>query len=199
MRLWRVGGGRLFLRLGFGRRSLTLRLGGFLGLAFGLGRFLLSLRRRLAVAPDFSDHGADGGALALGDDDLAQLARGVGLNLDVGLVALDLDQRLALLDLLAFLLQPAQDLAGLHRVREAWHLNVGHRRLPSSFRGGPSRSRSRRPCRERRSSPAACCREPGLRPRRSGPLARPDNRTPPRRRARRSPNRRRRNASPPPR
>src|SRR5205823_8564055 len=126
MRFWGLDSGSLFLRFGFGLRSLTLGLGGFLGLAFRLGRFL-SLRRPLAVAPDLRDDGADGGTLALGDDDLAQLARGVGFDLDVGLVALDLDQRLAFFDHLAFLLQPTQDLAGFHRVRQAGHLNVGHR------------------------------------------------------------------------
>src|SRR5207244_8931930 len=115
-------GWSLSLGLGFCRRSLTLGLGGFLGLFFGLRRFL-SLRRRPTIPPDFGDHGADGGALAFGDDDLAQLAGGVGLHLDVGLVALDLDQWLALFDLLAFFLQPAQDLAGFHRIRQPAHLD----------------------------------------------------------------------------
>src|SRR5207248_3873020 len=125
MRFWGVGGGSLRLRLGFCRGSLALGLGGFLGLFFGPGRFL-SLLRRPTIPPDFGDHGSDGGALAFGDDALAQLAGGVGLHLDVGLVALDLDQWLALFDLLAFFLQPAQDLAGFHRVRQAGHLDVGH-------------------------------------------------------------------------
>src|SRR5438067_247356 len=108
------------------RRCLTLWSAAILCLVFRLGPFL-SLRRRLAIASDLRDDGADGGTLALGDHDLAQLAGGIVFALDVGLVALDFDQRFALFDLLALLLQPSQDLAGFHRVRQARHLNVGHR------------------------------------------------------------------------
>src|SRR5207302_1250431 len=89
-------------------------------------------RRRFAIATNLGDDGADGRAFALRDHDLAQLSGGVGLDLDVGLVALDLDQRFALLDLVALFLQPAQDLAGLHRVRQPRHLDAGHQFFPSS-------------------------------------------------------------------
>src|SRR2546430_528920 len=122
--------GRLRFRcLRAGRPGSLFRLGS-LGLALGRRR-LLRGRSRTGVA-DLGDHGPDGSAFTFGDDDLAQLAGGVGLDLDVGLVALDLDQRFAFLDLVALFLQPAQDLAGLHRVRQPWHLDAGHQFFPSS-------------------------------------------------------------------
>src|SRR5205814_1511559 len=80
-----IGGGRAGAFLWLGGLGLTLRR-----------RCLVRRRSRTAVA-DLGDHRSDGRAFTLGDDDLAQLAGGVGLDLDVGLVALDLDERLVFL------------------------------------------------------------------------------------------------------
>jgi len=78
------------------------------------------------VAANFGDHRADRGAVAFLDEDLAQFARGIGLHLDVGLIAFDLDEGLAFYDLLAFLFQPVKDLAALHGVGQPRHLHVCH-------------------------------------------------------------------------
>jgi len=128
------GGGRGAIRLrhmGRGRRGMGLgRLrGGWPGVLPRLSRRCLTLGcgfRGRGHVPDLGDDGADRRALPLGNHDLAQLAGCVRLDLDVGLVALDLDQGLAFLDILALFLEPAQDLARLHRVRQARHLNAGH-------------------------------------------------------------------------
>src|SRR3984893_9849993 len=118
--LWSVGGDRL--------RALG-GLGG-LGLALRGGR--LRRRRCRAAVADLGNHRANRCAFAFRNEDLAQLARGVGFDLDVRFVALDLDQWLAFLDLVALFLQPAQDLAGLHGVRQPRHLDASHQFFPSS-------------------------------------------------------------------
>ena len=122
-------GGLCFRCVGGGRAGVLLWLGG-LGLTLRRRR-LLGCGGCTAVA-DLGDDRPDGSAFTFGDDDLAQLAGGVGLDLDVGLVALDLDERFAFLDLVTLFLQPAQDLAGLHRVRQPRHLDAGHQFFPSS-------------------------------------------------------------------
>ena len=58
------------------------------------------------------------------DEDLVQHAGGLGLVDDRRLVRLDLDERLALRDLVAGLLQPLQHGRLLHRVRELRHPDV---------------------------------------------------------------------------
>src|SRR6185295_11539774 len=66
---------------------------------------------------------------ALAHDDLAQHAGPEGLDLHVGLVGLDLRDHVAALDRVALLLQPLDDLAGLHRVRQLGHQDLGDHRL----------------------------------------------------------------------
>jgi hypothetical protein len=63
--------------------------------------------------------------VALLGDDLQHAVR-VGLVGHRGLVGLDLGELVAALDLVAVLLEPAQDRALLHRVGQAGHDDVGH-------------------------------------------------------------------------
>ena len=81
-------------------------------------------RRRGAVDGQARDHVAEPGRLVLTDRDLAEHAVDLGLVHDRGLVGLDLDERLALRDRIARLLEPAQDDGLLHRVREPRHHDV---------------------------------------------------------------------------
>ena len=103
----------------------------------GWRRFARGLRfafRRRAVAGRLlpclahpRDHLADRQRVALGGQGLDQGPAGGRLVDHVGLVGLDLDQLLAERDLVAGRLQPAQDRALLHRVREPRHDDVlGH-------------------------------------------------------------------------
>ena len=94
-----------------------------------LGGLLRALRR--AAVPELrdvfallADHGngrADVG-LALGDGDLEQDTRGLGLDLLRHLVGVELVERLSLLDPVAFGLQPFDDRPGLHALAEAGEL-----------------------------------------------------------------------------
>ena len=79
---------------------------------------------RLARLADARDQLADGERVALLGHDLDQRAVGVGLVGHVGLVRLDLHERLAALDLAALLDQPLEDRALLHRVGQAGHRDV---------------------------------------------------------------------------
>ncbi len=72
----------------------------------------------LAFLADPGDRLPDG-HLALGDGDLQQHARGLGLHLLRHLVGVELVQRIALLDGLALGLQPLDDRPGLHPLAEA--------------------------------------------------------------------------------
>src|SRR3954447_23730365 len=113
--------GLLFtLRFGF-----LLLLGFLVSLGLGLLLFLsgLLLLVRTVVSlllltrlTDASDDLAQRHRLALGHDDLEQRAIGVGLVRHVGLVGLDLAERLAALHLAALLDDPLEDRALLHGV-----------------------------------------------------------------------------------
>jgi hypothetical protein len=84
-------------------------------------------RLGLALLADAGDHLADREGVALLGHDLDEDAVGVGVVGHVGLVRLDLHERLAALDLAALLDQPLQDRALFHRVRQAGHRHVaGH-------------------------------------------------------------------------
>ena len=74
------------------------------------------------------DRRADGERVALPGDD-PQSALLVGLVHHRGLVGLDLDELLAAAHVLAVALEPAQHGALLHRVGEAGHHDLAHRRL----------------------------------------------------------------------
>ena len=86
---------------------------------------------RLARIADARDRLADRQRVALLGHDLDQRAVGVGLVGHVGLVGLDLHERLAALDLAALLDQPLEDGPLLHRVGQAGHRDVGGHPSPS--------------------------------------------------------------------
>ena len=120
--------GALILRALVRRATLLVALR--LGLL--LSRFLLLGGRlpvpaRLARVADARDHLADGERVALLSQDLDQRAVAVGVVGHVGLVRLDLHERLAALDLAALVHEPLQHRALLHRVGQARHRDVaGH-------------------------------------------------------------------------
>src|SRR3954447_15854642 len=122
--------------------ALVLRLGGVLlgGLRRGpaaVGRVRVALRARLllrlaarlgraaAALADARDDLADRERRALVGDDLERSV-GVGLVRHRGLVGLDLDELVALRDVVALRLEPLEDRPLLHRVGEAGHRDVGH-------------------------------------------------------------------------
>src|SRR4051794_23785218 len=116
------------------RLFLVLRL-----LVVGLTRLVLGVRvavvarsaalRRVA---DLRDRLADRERVALLREDLDERAVAVGVVGHVRLVGLDLDQRLALLDLAALLDEPLQDRALLHRVGQPRHHHLGgHQASPN--------------------------------------------------------------------
>src|SRR5205085_7004854 len=130
---------RFGLLLSFG---LCLLVGLGLYLLVGLGLYLLvglglcllvglGLRRRLflllGLSPgaDAGDRRSDLGRDAFLDQDL-QLAVVLSLEVECGLVRLDLGKHLALLDLVAGRLLPLHDRALLHRVGELGHVYVRH-------------------------------------------------------------------------
>src|SRR5437667_5226708 len=81
---------------------------------------------------DDADQRPDGRFLAGGHEDLAEHPGAERLHLDVGLVGFDLGEDIAALDPVALLLEPLDDLPGLHRVGVFRHddLGDGHRQLP---------------------------------------------------------------------
>ena len=102
----------------------------FLRLAFGdLGRLLL----RLDLLPGLAD---DGDPLAdldfLAREDLEQDAAGIRFDLLRHLLGVELVERLALLDLVALLLKPADDRAGLHSLAEPGRLTSTATNAPRS-------------------------------------------------------------------
>ena len=115
----RLGLGSSARRSGSSRRLLRS------GSASASPRRLLA---RLARLADARDQLADGERVALLGHDLDQHAVGVGLVGHVGLVRLDLHERLAALDLAALLHEPLEDRALLHRVGQARHRDVGGHR-----------------------------------------------------------------------
>src|SRR5215218_8928882 len=114
---------------------LGLRLrGGSAARGVAVGRGLLlgaAVRRRLrgraAALADSGDDLADGERRALLGDDLEGPV-GVGLVRHRRLVGLDLDELLALGDIVAVGLEPLEDRALLHGVGQARHGDVGHAR-----------------------------------------------------------------------
>src|SRR5581483_3504289 len=130
LRLW--GGLRRLLPRGLRglRRLRALRLRLLLLRLLGrLLRFWLLVRLGLAAAAaarsDASDRRADLRRYTLLDEDL-ELAVLLRLEVECGLVRLDLGQHLALVDLVAAGLLPLDDLALLHRVGELRHVHVRH-------------------------------------------------------------------------
>jgi hypothetical protein len=101
-----------------------------LRLLLHLGRRLRS-RDLLALLADHGNRLADGD-LPFGDGDLQQHARRVGLDLLRDFVRIELVERLALLDLLALRLQPADDRARLHALAEARELDLSRHGPQSS-------------------------------------------------------------------
>ena len=92
----------------------------------------LAVSARLARVADARDRLADRQRVALLGHDLDQRAVGVGVVGHVGLVGLDLHERLAALDLAALLDQPLEDGALLHRVGQARHRDVAGHPAPLS-------------------------------------------------------------------
>src|SRR4029079_6960418 len=93
-------------------------------LRFGL---LATAALRFAGLADAGDDLADLECVALLGHDLDQDAVGVGVVGHVGLVGLDLDERLAALDLAALVDEPPEHGALLHGIRKAGHRAVaGH-------------------------------------------------------------------------
>ena len=117
------------------RWRLFLLLDGFgagIGGRFGLGRFGslrgFSLGGRLgcgtgALGVDLRDRCADGNGLAVGNQDLRDGAADLGRHLGVHLVGDDLEQRVVLLDAVAFLDEPALDRALGDRLAQLGHLD----------------------------------------------------------------------------
>jgi hypothetical protein len=77
--------------------------------------------RGFASVPQARDHRANRQRITLAGDDLDQISVGVRLEDHVCLVALDLDQFVTRPDLVPLGLQPLQNRAFLHRVREPRH------------------------------------------------------------------------------
>src|SRR5919108_3595759 len=134
-----VGTGRLRL-LGLGLRLLLgVRLPPAFALLFTRGSrrslFLLVLidlgRDLLALFADDRDPLADLDLLALAGEDLEQHAARVGLDLLGHLLGVELVERLALLDAVALLLQPADDRAGLHALAEPRQRHLRGHYLPT--------------------------------------------------------------------
>ena len=91
---------------------------------------LRRLRELLACLADPRDRLTDR-RLALGQRDPQQHAGVVGLDLLRDLVGVDLEQRLALRDRVAFLLEPLRDRSGFHALAEPRQLDLaGHGLLP---------------------------------------------------------------------
>jgi len=116
-------------------------LGSGLVLVAALGRFLVpffglvpAAALGLAGVADPGDHLADLERVALLGHDLDEDAVGVGVVGHVGLVGLDLDERLAALDLAALVDEPLEHGALLHRVREAGHRDVAGHASPQRSR-----------------------------------------------------------------
>ena len=126
--LFLLGGGLpasltlLFARLA--GRALLLRVLFDLDLGLGLGGDVL------ALLADDRDPLADLDLLALAGEDLEQHAAGLGLDLLRHLVRVELVERLALLDLVALRLQPADDRAGLHALPEPRKADVNRHFAP---------------------------------------------------------------------
>jgi hypothetical protein len=93
--------------------------------------FRLGLGHRLALLADDRDRLADRD-LAFLDGDLQQHAGRLRLHLLRHLLGVELVERLALLDLLALLLQPGDDRAGLHALAEPRQLDLSCHRGPRS-------------------------------------------------------------------
>ena len=98
--------------------------------------------RGSALGQHFSGHAehrdrrSDGDADPFADDDAQQFAGAFGLDGNDRLVGLDLDERLAVGDRVAFGHEPFQDRAFLHRIRQPGHdyfagHNASQRRLQS--------------------------------------------------------------------
>jgi hypothetical protein len=117
----------------------AVRVGFLFAAALGLVAVALGLRflaagllvpaagLRLAGLADAGDHLADRKGVALLGHDLDEDAVGIGVVGHVGLVRLDLHERLSALDLGTLLDQPLEDGALLHGVRQAGHRDVvGH-------------------------------------------------------------------------
>ncbi len=141
----RCGCGSGFLLLDRGRAGIgSVRC----GLGFGLrlchrglwrrgfrGRCLFRrcvLRRSLrgdAIGVDLGDRGADGDGLPIGDEDLRDRPGDLGRHLGVHLVGDDLEERVVLLDGVAFLDQPALDRAFGDRFAQLGHLDRGCHRF----------------------------------------------------------------------
>ena len=108
-----------------GARGSASLLAAFGLAALGSLRRVVSADGAVAAAADRRDRRADGERVALLGDDL-QRPLLVGLVRHVGLVGLDLDELLALGDLVPVGLEPLEDRALLHRVGQAGHRDVGH-------------------------------------------------------------------------
>src|SRR5205814_694762 len=109
---------------------LGLRLGLWLCLLLGLGlQGGLFLRLSLGAGAYPCYRGTDLGRDALLDQDL-ELAIVLSLEIECGLVRLDLGQDLAFVDVVAAGLLPLDDRALLHGVGELGHVYVGHRSTP---------------------------------------------------------------------
>ena len=114
----------LFFARGRGRAFLLLVL-------VDLDRSLrLVLGDVLALLADDRDPLADLDLLALAGEDLEQDAARVGLDLLGDLVRVELVERLALLDLVALRLQPADDRARLHALAEPRKVDVNRHFAP---------------------------------------------------------------------
>jgi hypothetical protein len=74
--------------------------------------------------PDHRDHAVDGDGLAFLDADLGHHAGGRRRDLRVDLVGGDLEQRLVAIDLVADLLDPADDRAFGNRLAHLGHHNI---------------------------------------------------------------------------
>jgi hypothetical protein len=72
----------------------------------------------LALLADVADHGVDRHGDAFADDDLDQRALEEALDLEVGLVGLDLEEDVALGDGITLVLHPLDDGAFLHRLSQ---------------------------------------------------------------------------------
>src|SRR5215211_3997531 len=138
----RLGGGGdpAALALGLTRRPLRRLLGALvrtgvgrlrLG-ALGSGAGAVALGDLLTLLADVGDRRPDVG-LSFAHHDLEQHARSVGLDLLRHLLGVELVERLALLNLVALRLQPADDRPGLHALAEAGELDLGRHASPRPY------------------------------------------------------------------
>src|SRR5260370_1264746 len=113
-----------------GRPGAAARAGGTAGRAGrGPGRGGGTGRVAPRRIRDHRDQVADRHLFARGVRDLAEHAAAERFDLAFGLVGLDLDEDVSALDRLALLLEPLDDLAGLHGVRQLGHDHLGDHRL----------------------------------------------------------------------